>query len=158
MKKVFFIAIMATMFALIANAQETTKTVIISNFTSRAVAVEMPLFYQMAVGEAKGYSFVQADTNGKMTGFISIVSTTDAEEKAPCIKIRIANGKDMTILSFFNGWAKEIVKNFTDNGYTVSENDETVTITKGDNKITLNKADFATAKVTATEVVGWQSF
>ena len=64
----------------------------------------------------------------------------------------------MTILSFFNGWAKEIVKNFTDNGYTVSENDETVTITKGDNKITLNKADFATAKVTATEVVGWQSF
>ena len=157
MKKIFLIAILA-MFAFIANAQEVTKTVIISNFTSRAVAVEMPLFYQMAVGEAKGYSFVQADTNGKMTGFISIVSTTDAEEEAPCIKIRIANGKDMTILSFFNGWAKEIVKNFTDNGYTVSENDETVTITKGDNKITLNKADFATAKVTATEVVGWQSF
>lgn len=157
MKKVFFIAIMATMFALIANAQE-TKTVIISNFTSRAVAVEMPLFYQMAIGEAKGYSLVQADANGKMTGFISIVSTTDAEEEAPCIKIRIANGKDMTILSFFNGWAKEVVKNFTDNGYTVSENEEVVSIAKGESKITFNKADFAAAKVTATEVVGWQSF
>ena len=156
MKKIFLIAILA-MFAFIANAQEVTKTVIISNFTSRAVAVEMPLFYQMATGEAHGYALVSSDST-KMTGFISIVSTTDAEEEAPCIKIRIANGKDMTILSFFNGWAKEIVKNFTDNGYTVSENDETVTITKGDNKITLNKADFATAKVTATEVVGWQSF
>ena len=156
MKKVFFIAIMA-MFAFIANAQE-TKTVIISNFTSRAVAVEMPLFYQMATGEAHGYALVSSDDNGKMTGFISVVSANDPEENAPCIKVRIANGKDMTILSFFNGWAKEIVKNFTDNGYTVSENDETVTITKGDNKITLNKADFAAAKVTATEVVGWQSF
>ena len=60
MKKVafLFVAFMVMCVSFAANAQETSRTVIISNFSSRAVKVEMPLFYQMAVGEAKGYSLV----------------------------------------------------------------------------------------------------
>ena len=75
MKKIFlFLVAMVMCVSFAANAQETSRTVIISNFSSRAVKVEMPLFYQMARGEAKGYSLVQSDTAGRMTGFITVVS------------------------------------------------------------------------------------
>ncbi len=155
MKKILFVAIMA-LISLGASAQE--KTVIISNFSSRAVKVEMPLFYQMAVNEADGYALVFADGNNKMTGFVSVVSVYDTEENAQCIKIRIANGKDMTILSFFNGWADEVADRFSSAGYSVSSDEENVTIAKGDAKLVLNRADFAKAKITAVEAAGWQSF
>ena len=157
MKKLafLFVAIMMCV-SFAANAQETSKTVIISNFSSRAVKVEMPLFYKMATGEAKGFSLVQADTTGRMTGFITVVSAYDAEEGAQCIKIRIANGKDMTILSFFNGWASEVNSKFVSvGGYAIGESEDTVTITKGEAKLVLNKADFAKSILTVVENIGW---
>ncbi len=156
MKKIasIFVAIMALV-SFAANAQE-TNTVIISNFTSRAVAVEMPAFYKMACGEANGYALVQSDTAGKMTGFITVVSTFDPEENAQCIKIRIANGKDMTILSFFNGWASEVADKFIAAGYTVGESNDLVTISKGESKLVLKKDDFKKAVLTASEIAGWQ--
>ena len=163
MKKVafLFVAFMVMCVSFAANAQETSRTVIISNFSSRAVKVEMPLFYQMARGEAKGYSLVQSDTAGRMTGFITVVSAFsadafDTEENAQCIKIRIANGKDMIIMSFFNGWASEVNSKFVSaGGYTIDESDETVTIAKGNVKLVLNKADFAKSVLTALESEGW---
>lgn len=160
MKKIFFIlvAIMAMSVSFAANAQEaTSRTVIISNFSSRAVKVEMPLFYKMATGEAKGFSLVQADdTTGRMNGFITVVSAYDAEEGAQCIKIRIANGKDMTILSFFNGWASEVNSKFVSaGGYAIGESEDTITITKGEAKLVLNKADFAKSILTVVENIGW---
>ncbi len=155
MKKIafIFVAVMALV-SFAANAQE-TNTVIISNFTSRAVAVEMPAFYKMACGE-NGYALVQSDTAGKMTGFITVVSTFDPEENAQCIKIRIANGKDMTILSFFNGWAPEVAEKFIAAGYTVGESNDLVAISKGDAKLVLKKDDFKKAVLTVSEVAGWQ--
>ena len=158
MKKVafLFVAFMVMCVSFAANAQETSRTVIISNFSSRAVKVEMPLFYQMAVGEAKGYSLVQSDTAGRMTGFITVVSTYDTEENAQCIKIRIANGKDMIIMSFFNGWASEVNSKFVSaGGYTIDESDEAITIAKCNVKLVLNKADFAKSVLTALESEGW---
>lgn len=158
MKKVafLFVAFMVMCVFFAANAQETSRTVIISNFSSRAVKVEMPLFYQMARGEAKGYSLVQSDTAGRMTGFITVVSAFDTEENAQCIKIRIANGKDMIIMSFFNGWASEVNSKFASaGGYTIDESDEAITIAKGNVKLVLNKADFAKSVLTALESEGW---
>lgn len=156
MKKVAFLFVaFMVMCVSFASAQETSRTVIISNFSSRAVKVEMPLFYQMAVGEAKGYSLVQS-TAGRMTGFITVVSAFDTEENAQCIKIRIANGKDMIIMSFFNGWASEVKSKFASaGGYTIDESDEAITIAKGNVKLVLNKADFAKSVLTALESEGW---
>ncbi len=91
-----------------------------------------------------------------MTGFITVVSTFDPEENAQCIKIRIANGKDMTILSFFNGWAPEVAEKFIAAGYTIGESNDLVTISKGEAKLVLKKDDFKKAVLTVSEMAGWQ--
>lgn len=162
MKKIsFLLVIMAMCVSFAAQAQETSRTIIISTFSSRAVKVDMSLFYKMATDEAKsaGFSLVQSDETGKMTGFMTLVSTYDADENAQCIKIRIAQGKDMTILSFFNGWAEEVNSKFTSaGGYTIKETEETVNITKDNAKLVLNKADFAKSILSVVENVGWNEF
>ncbi len=156
MKKLILL-IAAAVLSFSAAAQDET-TVIISKFTTRAVQVEMPLFYQMATSEASGYALVQADTSDRMTGFMTIVSAFDPVEDADCIKIRLADGKNMTIMSFFNGWAEELADEFTEAGYEVSEDDNTVTFRKGENKLTLKKEDFAKAKISIKKNNGWLAF
>ncbi len=156
MKKFVFLAI-AILISMTAIAQENEKTVIISAFSTREVEVAMPAFFKMACDSVSGYALVEKNDAGRIIGFMTVVEDFDTKENSPCVKVRIAQGQDMLIVSFFNGWVSEVNNQLVSaGGYAVTESDDTISLSKGDAKLVLNKADFSANKLTVVEASGWQ--
>ena len=157
MKKLLFLAVMAIM-CLSAAAQENQRMVIVSSFSTREVEVATPAFFNMACDSVSGYALTEKDESGRIVGFMTVVVDFDVKVNAPCIKVRIAHGQDMLIVSFFNGWTSEMNNQIISaGGYTVGESGDTVAFSKGDARLVLNLSDFAANKLTVIEQTGWQT-
>ena len=150
-----FLAVMIIM-CMTAAAQENQRTVIVSSFTTREVEVATPAFFNMACDSVSGYASVEKNDEGRIIGFMTVVEDFDVKENAPCIKIRIAKGQDMIILSFFNGWVSEVKKEFRNGGCLVTDGEDHITIVIGATRLILDKADFAANKLTVLHQNGWQ--
>ena len=158
MKKIFFIAVALFSFTVSAAYPQSEKTVLVSNIETRNIAVDMPLYCNMA-SEEGGYYWCKKDSTDRMTEFVSIASAYDALEKKSCVKIRIAKNQKMVVLSFFGGWAQEIQGVFGNFDHQVEENDENLALVTSDgSQITLSKKDFEQARVKVVDMTGWQSF
>lgn len=156
MRKFLFLAVMVIM-CMTAAAQENQRTVIVSSFSTREVEVATPAFFNMACDGVSGYAFVEKNADGRIVGFMTVVEDFDIKENAPCIKVRIAYGQDMTIFSFFNGWTSEVSNQIVRaGGYLVGEGNDVITFAKDDAQLILNKADFAANKLTLVQQSGWQ--
>ena len=155
--KRFLFLVMTALMCLSAAAQESQRTVIVSSFSTREVEVATPAFFNMACDGVSGYALTEENTVGRIVGFMTVVEDFDVKENSPCIKIRIANGQDMVILSFFNGWTSDVSNQIVRaGGYSVGEGNDVITFAKGDFRLVLDKAAFEENKIFVVSATGWQ--